>query len=387
MNAKLMLSDGTVFTGDSIGAPVTTLGEVVFNTAMTGYQEMVTDPSYRGQLLTFTYPLIGNYGITPEDWESDQVQVRGIVVKQLCDRHSNWRAEGRLDAFLRERGIPGIAGVDTRMLTRILRSHGVMMGALSGDDLPVEELRRRIDDAPNYGTFDFVKEVSAGRVYPWSEPVQAPYDTLRRYQADTPLKVTVVDYGVKRNILRLLTTRGCQVRVVPCDASPAMIQEGAPDGIVFSPGPGDPANLGYAMHSMEQVVTGGRPILGICLGHQLMAWVFGGRTFKLKFGHRGSNHPVKDLVRAGKVHITAQNHGYAVDADSIASSGLRVSHLNLNDGTVEGMVHETLPIMTMQFHPEASGGPRDTEYMFDEFVRLMVERKAAIPATSTQTNT
>lgn len=375
MNAKLVLSDGTVFTGTSIGAPVTNVGEVVFNTGMTGYQEMVTDPSYRGQILTLTYPLIGNYGVMNEDWESGEVQVRGLVVKQLCDRHSNWRSVQALDTFLQEHGVPGIAGVDTRKLTRIIRAHGVMMGVLSGEDLSVEELQRRITDSPNYGAIDYVKEVSAGRFYPWTETVQAPYDTLQRYVAEAPLKITVVDFGVKRNILRLLATRGCEVRVVPCDATPEQIFDGNPDGLAFSPGPGDPANLGYAIRTMEQVVTRGLPILGICLGHQLMGWAFGGKTFKLKFGHRGSNHPVKDLVRNGAVHITAQNHGYAVDADSIAGSGLKVSHINLNDGTVEGLVHETLPIMTMQFHPEASGGPRDTEYMFDEFVRLVAERK------------
>lgn len=375
MNAKLVLSDGTIFQGISIGAPVTNVGEVVFNTSMTGYQEMLTDPSYRGQILTLTYPLIGNYGITEEDWESGEVQVRGFVVKQLCDHHSNWRATQALDAFLRDRGIPGIAGVDTRMVTRAIRSHGVMMGAISGDDRPVAELQRMIAAAPDYGSFDFVKEVSAGRIYPWQETVQEPYDTLKRYQPDRPLKVTVVDFGVKRNILRLLASRGCEVRVVPCDATPEMVLEGNPDGIAFSPGPGDPANLAYAMRTMEKVVTTGIPILGICLGHQLMGWAFGGRTFKLKFGHRGSNHPVKDLIRDGAVHITAQNHGYAVDAESLAGTGLRVSHINLNDGTVEGLVHESLPIMTMQFHPEASGGPRDTEYMFDEFVKLVAEHR------------
>jgi carbamoyl-phosphate synthase small subunit len=380
MDAKLVLSDGTVFHGESIGAPATNLGEVVFNTGMTGYQEMLTDPSYRGQILTLTYPLIGNYGVMPEDWESGEVQVRGLVVKQLCDRHSNWRATGALDVFLREHGIPGIAGIDTRMLTRVIRSHGVMMGAISGEDLPVEELQRRLAAAPNYGAFDYVKEVSAGRVYPWDEPVQPPYDTAAHVTADPPVRITVVDYGVKRNILRLLTTRGCQVRVVPCDATPAQILEGNPDGIAFSPGPGDPANLGYAIRTMEQVAPSGIPILGICLGHQVMGWTFGGRTFKLKFGHRGSNHPVKDLVREGAVHITAQNHGYAVDADSIAGSGLRVSHINLNDGTVEGMMHESLPIMTIQFHPEASGGPRDTEYMFDEFVQMVLARRATMVA-------
>jgi carbamoyl-phosphate synthase small subunit len=379
-NATLVLADGTVFAGYSIGAPVTDCGEVVFNTGMTGYQEMLTDPSYRGQILTLTYPLIGNYGITDEDWESGEVQVRGLVVRQLCDHHSNWRATTALDAFLRDRKIPGIAGIDTRRLTRIIRSHGVMMGAISGEGLAVEECLRRLRAAPDYGQFDYVKEVSAGRVYPWTEPVQAPYDSAARYCAEPALRVTVVDYGVKRNILRLLATRGCEVRVVPCDASAAQILEGDPDGIVFSPGPGDPEQLDYARASLAAVATCGRPILGICLGHQLMAWAFGGRTFKLKFGHRGSNHPVKDLVRGGAVHITAQNHGYAVEAESLTGSGLRVSHLNLNDGTVEGMVHETLPIMTMQFHPEASGGPRDTEYMFDEYVRLVAERKGhAVP--------
>lgn len=374
MNAKLVLSDGTVFTGQSIGAPVTHIGEVVFNTGMTGYQEMVTDPSYRGQILTFTFPLIGNYGVNPDDWESSEIQVRGIVVKQLCDRHSNWRANSALDNFLITHNIPGIAGVDTRQLTRLIRSHGVMMGAISGDDLPTDVLLQRIAAEPDYNTIDYVKEVSAGRVYPWDEPVQAPYDMAERYMASPGLKITVVDYGVKRNILRLLTSRGCQVHVVPCDATPAMMLENNPDGIVFSPGPGDPANLNYAIRNMEQVLSSGLPILGICLGHQIMSWVFGGKTYKLKFGHRGSNHPVKDLVRNGAVHITAQNHGYAVDADSIAGSGLQVSHINLNDGTVEGMVHTTLPIMTMQFHPEASGGPRDTEYMFDDYVRMVAER-------------
>ena len=376
MTATLVLSDGTVFTGASIGAPVTNIGEVVFNTGMTGYQEMATDPSYRGQILTFTYPLIGNYGVSSEDWESSDVQVRGVVVKQLCDRHSNWRSVGALDAFLCEHGVAGIAGVDTRQLTRIIRSHGVMMGIISGEGLSAEELLARLHSAPDYGAIDYVKEVSAGRVYPWEETAQEPYDTLGRYVADPPLKITVVDYGVKRNILRLLATRGCQLRVVPCDATPAQILEGEPDGIAFSPGPGDPANLEYAIRSMEAVTTKGVPMLGICLGHQLMGWVFGGRTFKLKFGHRGSNHPVKDLMREGAVHITAQNHGYAVDAESIAGSGLRVSHINLNDGTVEGLVHESLPIMTMQFHPEASGGPRDTEYMFDEFIKIVADRRA-----------
>ncbi len=300
-----------------------------------------------------------------------------MVVKQLCDHHSNWRAAGRLDALLREHGIPGIAGVDTRMITRIIRSHGVMMGALSGEDCSAEELKRRIDETPDYGENNFVKEVSAGRVYPWHEPVQEPYDALARFNADPPVKITVVDYGVKRNILRLLTSRGCQVRVLPCDASAEEMLEGSPDGIALSPGPGDPRKLTEYLRSLERIVTIGIPILGICLGHQMIGMAFGGSIFKLKFGHRGSNHPVKDLIREGTVHITAQNHGYAVDAESLQGSGLKVSHINLNDGTVEGMMHETLPIMTIQFHPEASGGPRDTEYMFDEFVRQVVQRKTA----------
>jgi len=384
MTARLILSDGTVFQGESIGAPATAIGEVVFNTAMTGYQEMVTDPSYRGQILTFTYPLIGNYGVTPQDWESDGVQARGVVVKQLCDCHSNWRAEGGFDGYLRERGIPGIAGVDTRMLTRVIRSHGVMMGILSGEDASVDELKERLAAAPDYGACNFVKEVSAGRTYPWTEQVQAPYDALRRYVADPPLRLTVVDYGVKRNILRLFASRGCEVRVAPCDASAETILEGNPDGVALSPGPGDPRKLEDYVRNLKGVVTTGIPTLGICLGHQMIGMAFGGGIFKLKFGHRGSNHPVKDLVRAGKVHISAQNHGYAVDAGSIKGSGLQVSHINLNDGTVEGMMHARLPIMTMQFHPEASGGPRDTEYMFDEFVRLVAHCKASVLSIGSQ---
>ncbi len=377
MQAKLILSDGTVFIGQSIGAESTNIGEVVFNTSMTGYQEMLTDPSYRGQILNLTYPIIGNYGVNIDDWESNDIQVRGLIVKQLCDRHSNWRSNDALDTFLVKNNIPGIAGIDTRMLTRIIRSHGVMMGIISGEDISVDELKARLSSAPDYGLTDYVKEVSAGRVYPWDEKVQEPYDKMERFIANPPLKITVVDYGVKRNILRLLSSRGCDVRVVPCDASAEEILSGNPDGLAFSPGPGDPANLGYAIDNMREVIKAGKPILGICLGHQLMAWAFGGKTFKLKFGHRGSNHPVKDLVREGAIHITAQNHGYAVDAESIKDSGLKVSHINLNDGTVEGMTHESLPIMTMQFHPEASGGPRDTEYMFDEYIRLVDKHRVA----------
>jgi carbamoyl-phosphate synthase small subunit len=355
----LVLEDGVCYEGVGIGKPGTSAGEVVFSTAMTGYQEMLTDPSYAGQLLTLTYPLIGNYGITEADFESRRVQVAGFIVKQLCEAPSHWRSGGDLSAFLREHEIVGLQGIDTRALTRHLRARGVMMGLITtemGRDEALQALRAR----PNYASIDFVRQVSTEVPYHWQAEPGA---------AAPPLRVTLVDCGVKFNIMRQLATLGCETTVVPCTTSAEAILDAAPDGIAFSPGPGDPAHLGYVVETARQLV-GKRPIFGICLGNQIVAGAFGASTFKLPFGHRGGNHPVKDL-RTGRVYITSQNHGYAVDPTGLEAAGVEVTHINLNDGTVEGIRHRELPIFTIQYHPEASPGPQDSRYLFEQFVAAM----------------
>jgi carbamoyl-phosphate synthase small subunit len=357
--AILVLEDGTSFEGVSIGAKGTTLGEVVFSTCMTGYQEMLTDPSFAGQLLTLTYPLIGNYGVAPEDFESKRVQVEGFIVKELCEWPSNWRSTGSLQDFLAGHGVVGISGIDTRGLTKHLRVSGVMMGAITTEATRAEALKT-IKSAPGYSAIDFVKRVSTEKPYIW--------------QRDTKVKgrkfnIAVLDLGVKYNIVRSLSSLGCKVTVFPCDASAEQVLKGNPDGVLISPGPGDPALLGYALETVKNLI-GKKPIMGICLGHQLLGCAFGSRTFKLKFGHRGGNHPVKDL-ETGRVYITSQNHGYAVDADGLAGSGMEVAHINLNDGTVEGMKHSELPIFSIQYHPEASPGPMDSRYLFGKFLDMI----------------
>jgi len=356
--ATLVLADGSVHEGFSFGSPRDAIGEVVFNTSMTGYQEMLTDPSYAGQIVIPTYPLIGNYGINNEDDESRRIQVSGFVVREECYQPSHYLNNRSLHEYLAESDVPGIWGLDTRALTRKLRSFGVMMGMITTSKTP-EQALEEIGMAPNYGAVDFVRQVTAEKPYQWLSP--AP--------AQPGKKVVALDCGLKYNILRLLSQRGCSVTVVTCTTSSADILGMEPDGILLSPGPGDPDLLDYVAGTVKGLV-GKKPIMGICLGNQMIARAFGGRNFKLKFGHRGGNHPVKDLDN-GRVHITAQNHGYAVDPDSLEGSGLEVTHINLNDGTVEGLRHRELPIFSIQYHSEASPGPLDNTYLFDRFMEMI----------------
>ncbi|MSQ40164.1 MAG: carbamoyl-phosphate synthase small subunit [Dehalococcoidia bacterium] len=356
--AYLALEDGTVYQGEAFGAEASAVGEVVFNTSMTGYQEMLTDPSYAGQIVVPTYPLIGNYGINAEDVESRRIQVAGFVVREECREPSHASSTQTLHDYLAAQGIPGLAGVDTRAITRRLRTRGVMMGVISSQGSP-EEALRLLRAHPGYGGVDFVSQVST----------KAPYLWEQQGQGQSPKgRIVVMDYGVKYNILRLLRQRGWEALAVPSFTSAEEVLALKPNGVVLSPGPGDPALLDDVVRNARALAER-LPVLGICLGHQVVARAFGGATFKLKFGHRGGNHPVREAA-TGKVSITAQNHGYAVDADSLPPS-LEVSHINLNDGTVEGLRHRELPILTIQYHSEASPGPRDNEEMFDRFLAMV----------------
>ncbi len=361
----LVLEDGSVYEGRPLGAPATAVGEVVFNTSMTGYQEILTDPSYAGQIVIPTYPLIGNYGINAEDFESRRIQVRGFIVREHCDAPSHWQSERTVHEFLASQGVPGISGVDTRAVTRRLRTRGVMMGIVTSEHAPGEALEA-LKTQPRYGELDFVKRVTAQERYAWAAPAAA----------QRPIAVTIVDMGFKYNIARILRAKGCAVTIVPATTTADEILAARPDGVVLSPGPGDPALLDY-MTGAARGLMGRTPLMGICLGHQVLAHALGGRTFKLKFGHRGGNHPVKDLA-TGRVHITAQNHGYAVDAGSLPPD-VTVSQVNLNDGTVEGLAHRSLPLISIQYHSEASPGPLDNVPMFDRFLE-MVRSAGGAPA-------
>ena len=363
--ALLVLEDGAVFEGKPFGAATRTHGEVVFNTAMTGYQEALTDPSYAGQILVMTYPLQGNYGINRVDVESRRIQVRGFVVREHCDTPSHWRSEATLHDYLTQHGIAGISGVDTRALTRRLRSVGVMMGAITTDESPQDALAR-LREMPRYDNVDFVPDVSTESPYDWSTDGEPSSPAGGR--ADRHL--VVVDLGVKYNILRCLRRLGCRVTAVPCLSTAEEVLSLRPDGVVLSPGPGDPAFLDYVVRATEGLL-GKAPIMGICLGHQVLGRAFGASTFKLKFGHRGANHPVRDLA-TGRIYITAQNHGYAVDPDGLRG-GAEVSHVNLNDGTVEGLRHRDLPVLSIQYHSEASPGPLDNMYLFERFLAMVKE--------------
>jgi carbamoyl-phosphate synthase small subunit len=374
MKAFLALEDGRIFKGDSFGARGEKPGEVVFNTSMTGYQEILTDPSYKGQIITMTYPLIGNYGINPEDAESLKPWLEGFVVRECSRLASNWRSQGSLGKYLKEHNIIGIEGIDTRALTEHIRQKGAMKAVISTEDLNEKRLIRKAKDSPGLIGRDLVKEVTSGQTYDWSnqksETSGQKIDAGSQSKTDR-FKVVVIDYGVKYNILRELANLGCQVIVVPASTKAEKVLKMKPDGLLLSNGPGDPEGIPYVVEEVRKIIQKlTLPIFGICLGHQILGLALGGKTYKLKFGHHGANHPVKDL-KTGKVAITVQNHGFYVDIDSLNKDDLEITHLNLNDKTLEGMRHKKLPLFSVQFHPEASPGPHDTQYLFGEFIDMM----------------
>ncbi len=364
--AMLVLEDGSVYEGHAFGAETTTYGEVVFDTGMAGYQEMLTDPSFAGQILVPTYPLIGNYGINESDFESRQIQVRGLAVREYCPRPSHWQSTRTLHEFLLAYGIPGISGIDTRALTRHLRLEGAMMGIITSE-MATEEASKELESLPKYDVIDFVRQVSTEKAYKWQSSKSDDQPLSLRAQRSNP-NIVVIDYGLKYNILRILSQLGCQATAIPCTAPAEDVLALNPDGIVLSPGPSNPALLDNITDTVRNLI-GKKPIMGICLGHQLIGKALGAKTFKLKFGHRGGNHPVRDLATS-RVYITAQNHGYALDADTL-KGGLEVSHTNLNDGTVEGLRHRDLPILSIQYHSEASPGPLDNMYLFEKFLDMV----------------
>jgi carbamoyl-phosphate synthase small subunit len=376
MRALLALEDGKYFEGESFGAIGTRVGEICFNTAMTGYQEVLTDPSYRGQIVAMTYPLIGNYGINSIDQESREPHVRGFVIEELSEAPSNWRSEMSLDEYLKKYDIPGAQGIDTRALTRHLRTRGAMKASLTTEQMSIDQAIQHAVEGEGVIGMDYVKEVSTPDIYQWDpdDKLSQPWSIVNGNGDAKPklppirFRIVAYDYGIKQNILRLLRQKGFGVTVVPASATAESLLALNPDGIFLSNGPGDPAALPYA-HKVVRSLMGKKPIFGICLGHQILGFAFGGSTFKLKFGHRGANQPVKDL-RSGKVAITAQNHGFAVDPDSLPSNA-EVTHINLNDGTVEGMRHKELPIFSVQYHPEAAPGPHDATYFFQKFADLI----------------
>ncbi len=375
--AKLALEDGTVFTGTALGATGTCAGEVVFNTSMTGYQEILTDPSYREQIVTMTYPLIGNYGICAEDVESRRVQVSGFIVKETARQYSNFRAGKDLDAYLKENNVVGISGIDTRALTRKLRIKGAMKGVISTENIDEADLVKQAQDSPGLVGRDLVKDVTCSEMSSWNKGYESafagPIKQVEREaaagQAARPL-VAAFDCGMKSNIARNLVMAGFEVVVLPAGASTAEILERKPAGIFVSNGPGDPEPIDYTIKTIRELLDREIPMFGICLGIELIGQALGGGIFKLKFGHRGANQPVKNLD-TGRVEITSQNHGFAVDINSLPKGDVRITHINLNDQTLEGIAHKRLPMFAVQYHPEASPGPHDATYLFDAFYKMV----------------
>jgi carbamoyl-phosphate synthase small subunit len=370
VKAKLALENGTVFTGESFGAPGEISGEVVFNTSMSGYQEIYTDPSYSGQIVTLTYPLIGNYGIVEEDMESSGPRVAGVIVKEYTETHSNFRASSSLGEWLTRHGITAVQGIDTRMLTRMIRTQGALRGVLSTTELDDKRLLDKVTTVPSMNGLDLATRVTCDSAYAWKGTDTTPF-ALGTYGIAPGRRFNVVayDFGIKHNILRRLTSFGCDVTVVPAGFPAADVLAMKPDGVFLSNGPGDPAPVTVAIGNIRALL-GRVPIFGICLGHQLLALALGAKTYKLKFGHRGGNHPVKDM-RTGVIEITSQNHGFAVDPESLDQSAIEITHMNLNDNTNEGFRHRSIPAFSVQYHPEASPGPHDSDYLFREFIALM----------------
>jgi carbamoyl-phosphate synthase small subunit len=367
--ALLLLEDGSVFQGYVFAGRGRALGEVVFNTSMTGYQEVLTDPSYKGQIVTMTYPLTGTYGINPEDMESAAVQVEGFIVKEYQDFASNWRSNRSLADFLNEYNKIGIEGIDTRALTRHIRVAGAMKGIIATDTDNIRELMDQVQAYPGLDGVDLVKHVTCRAPYRWLDGGRIEISDPEWLPDDSGFRVVALDCGIKYNILRKLEELGCQVLVFPAHSTADQILACNPDGVFLSNGPGDPAAVRYVIETVRNLF-GKKPVFGICLGHQMMGLALGGTTFKLKFGHRGANQPVKDLT-TGKIEITSQNHGYSVDPDSLSHLPVRLTHINLNDNTLEGMEHLEAPAFCVQYHPEASPGPHDASYLFGRFFELM----------------